>query len=215
MDRGALYIAYGERAKAQARASINTLHKHAPDLPVTVVSDRPMPDGVQTIIRPDADLGARTYKTSMYVLSPYQQTLFLDADTEVRASPRAGFNLLGYVDMVLAQDVNRVFAYNKWPHLRPEEVRETVALLGTAHHMYFNSGVIFFNKNERVEEVMHMWHEEWRRFGNQDQMALLRAIHACPVRIAPMRHPWNSHRTHEASFVFHKHRQARRDGAPK
>jgi hypothetical protein len=62
--------------------------------------------------------------------------------------------------------------------------------------------------------MMAAWHEEWQRFGAHDQMALLRAIHRCPVRIAPMREPWNTHKRGVAALVFHNHRQARREGAP-
>lgn len=212
-DRGALYIAFGERARAQAAQSIRTLRQHAPDLPVHVVGDGNIA-GAEVALRPDQDAGARAYKTAMYTLSPFQQTLYLDADTEVRASPRAGFDLLGYVDLVLAQDVTRVLAQNHWPHLVAEEVAATRQALGTDQHMYFNSGVIFFNRNARVERMMAAWSDEWNRWGKHDQMALLRAIHQHPVRIAPMRECWNTHRAHQVTFVYHKHRQARRPGAP-
>lgn len=215
MTRGVLYIAFGERARQQAQLSIGTLRRHAPELPVAVVSDAPL-DGAELIERPDADAGARAYKTAMYSLSPFAETLFLDADTEVLRSPEPGFRLLRWVDLVLAQDVNRNFADNRWPHLVAEEVEATAREIGSSgQHMYFNSGVIFFRRNERVEAMMTAWHEEWQRWRAHDQMALLRAIHRCPVQIAPMRAPWNTHRRQQAAFVWHKHRQARREGAPR
>lgn len=213
-SRGALYIAYGDRAREQAIKSIETLRYHAPSLPVAVVSDSPLSD-VELIQRPEADLGARTWKTQMYHLSPFEQTLFLDADTEIRSSPSAGFSMLDYVDLVLAQDVMRVFADNTWPHLNREEVAATKSEIKTAQHMYYNSGVIFFRRNERVKAMMTAWHEEWQRWKMHDQMALLRAIHRCPVRIAPMRELWNTNKAPAAVFVYHKHRRARREGAPR
>lgn len=212
--RGVLYIAFGERAQEQVQVSLRSLGKVAPGLETLVVSDKEV-FGSKTLIRPDQDAGARAYKTSIYDLSPFDQTLFLDADTEVRASPGAGFTLLGYVDIVLGQDVTRVFENNRWPSLLPAEVKTTKAELGTGHHMYFNSGVIFFNRNERVERMMGAWADEWNRYGRQDQMALLRAIHKYPVRIAAMRSPWNTHHSGEAQFVYHRHRAARREGAPR
>ena len=211
---GVLYVAYGEAARAQALRSITSLRRFAPGLPVAVVSDTPLGD-TEHIYHPEADRGARTQKTQMYRLSPFEQTLFLDADTELVGSPEPGFRLLEFVDLVLAQDVTRNFADNKWPHLNQEEVAYTEQVLGTRHHMYFNSGVIFFRRNERVAAMMDAWHEEWKRFGMHDQMALLRAIHRCPVTIAPMRAPWNTHIRSQAAFVYHKHRQARREGAPR
>lgn len=211
--RGVLYVAYGEKALVALQHSLRSLGKYAPGLAVRVVSDREV-FGAQTILRPEADPGARRYKTDMYNLSPFAQTLFLDADTELRASPEAGFKLLGYVDMVLGQDANRVFEYNKWPALLPAEVKATKAELGHGHLMYYNSGVIFFNRNPRVEALMSAWADEWNRYGRQDQMALLRAISRSPVRIAAMRQPWNTHIGSEARFIFHRHRTARREGAP-
>lgn len=214
MERGVLYVAYGEKARKMAQASILTVRRHAPGLPVAVVSDAPLAGADVHVFHPEADRGARTQKTQMYRLSPFDETLFLDADTEMRASPEPGFRLLQLVDLVLGQDVNRNFADNKWRHLRAEEVTFTEQALGTRQHMYFNSGVIFFRRNERVAAMMAAWHEEWQRFGMHDQMALLRAIHRCPVRVAPMREAWNTHKRGVAAFVFHNHRQARREGAP-
>lgn len=214
--RGVLYVVYGDRARAQFLHSRASLRSVAPSLSVAVVSDTPIEvDDVVTIIHPNADPGARVYKTGMYSLTPFEDTLFLDADTIVKSSPEPGFNLLKCVDLVLAQDVNRNFATNKWPHLNPEEVKITGEEIGSRHHMYFNSGVIFFTRNERVERMMTAWADEWNRYGQQDQMALLRAIHKNPVRIAPMRAPWNTHHEREAVFVYHKHRAARREGAPR
>lgn len=215
MDRGVLYVAFGDKARSLVEQSVASLRAITPGLEVAVVSDTPHPAADRSIIRSDADAGARTWKTQMYFLSPFAQTLFLDADTIVRSSPGAGFTLLGYVDIVLGQDVNRVFEYNKWPYLFPDEVRATKTELGTGHHMYFNDGVVFFNKHPRVEALMMRWIVEWQRWGKQDQMALIRAIGQCPVRIAAMRAPWNTHHSHQAEFVYHKHHAARREGAPR
>jgi hypothetical protein len=213
-EKGILYVAYGENARIQVRTSIQTVKKFARKLPVAVVSDTLFMAADKNIYHPESDRGARTQKTQMYRLSPFKLTLFLDADTEMLSSPDAGFELLQYVDLVLCQDVTRNFADDHWQPHNKEEVAETVKALGTGQHMYFNSGVIFFQRNERVSALMDAWHEEWLRFGTHDQMALLRAIHRCPVRIAPMRSPWNTHHRNEARFIFHKHRQARREGAP-
>lgn len=214
-DRGVLYIAYGDRARLQAQNSIRTLRRFNKSLTVALVGDKKMQEADRFIFHPEEDRGARTQKTQMYRLSPFKKTLYLDADTELLSSPEPGFNLLHYVDLVLAQDVTRIFIQNHWPHLKAEEVAYTNQTIKTGHHMYFNSGVIFFNRNERVEALMTAWHEEWCRWKMHDQMALLRAILLHPVRIAPMRAPWNTHHRSNAAFIYHKHRQARRDGAPR
>jgi hypothetical protein len=213
-EKGVLYVAYGVKAREQAQNSMQTLRRQMRGIPVAVVSDSELKGADYYIHHPEEDRGARTQKTQMYRLSPFKNTLFLDADTELISSPTPGFDLLNYVDLVLGQDVNRIFIENHWPHLNQEEVTHTKKVIGTSQHMYFNSGVIFFRRNERVQAMMVAWYEEWCRWKMHDQMALLRAIHRFPVRIAPMRAPWNTHHRSGAAFVFHKHRQARREGAP-
>lgn len=213
-EKGVLYVAYGDNAREQARGSIQTVRAKAHGLPVAVVSNTPLMAADHQIYHPEADKGARTQKTQMYRLSPFEQTLFLDADTEMLSSPAAGWELLKYVDLVLCQDITRNFADDHWKPHNKDEIAATIKQIGIAQHIYFNSGVIFFRRNERVAALMDAWYEEWQRWSLHDQMALLRAIHRCPVRIAPMRAPWNTHRQSEAKFIFHKHRAARQAGAP-
>lgn len=213
-DRGVLYIAYGEKARRLAGISIRTLREHAPDLPVAVVADSPLDEADHLVEHEEADRGARTQKTSMYRLSPFKETLYLDADTEVVASPEAGYRMLQWVDLVLGQDVHRRLADATWHSLTKEERDATIKEIGTDDVLYYNSGVIFFRRNERVEAMMSAWHSEWQRWRKHDQMALLRAIYSNPVRIATIREPWNTHLKSKARFVYHKHRKAARKGAP-
>lgn len=212
--RGVVYVAYGERARAQAQESIASVRVHAPSLAVAVVSDTALLGADIQIQQADVDKGARALKTRMYELSPFAETLYLDADTVLLASPDAGYKLLGAVDVVMAQDVVRNFADQRWPHLVAAEKAATLAEIGSAHHMYFNSGVVFFGRSPRLKTFMRAWHEEWSRWRQHDQMALLRALHRSPVRIAPIREVWNTHVRSRAVLVHHKHRQARRQGSP-
>jgi len=214
-EEGALYVAYGERAREQARVGINSLREQAPGLPVAIVSDSPFPGADHSIIHVEVDRGARAQKTRIYSLSPFRRTLFLDADTRVLASPVPGFALLQYADLVLAQDPRKSFADVTWPDLNREEMAATRKELASPHLCYFNSGVVLFRRSERNRRLFQRWHQEWKRWQRHDQMALLRAMQQEPVRLMAMRHPWNTHKRHEAQFVFHAHRTASREGAPK
>lgn len=212
--RGALYVAYGDRAREQARESMDSLHGVAPELPVAVVSDEPLEGADHQVLHVEMDRGARAQKTRMYSLSPFERTLFLDADTRVLLDPQPGFGLLEATDVVLSQDPVRIFARQTWPHLNRQEMRATKEATSGGEHLYYNSGVIFFRRSERARALFQGWHQEWTRWGAHDQMALLRALHANPVRMAVVREQWNSHKRDVARFVFHAHRAARREGAP-
>ena len=214
-ERGALYVVYGEKAREQALESIATVREYAPELPIAVVSDRPLEGADYQIYHVDADPGARTIKTRMYSLSPFRETMFLDADTRLLQDPAAGFDLLKYADVVLSQDPVRIFADQTWPHLDPQEVKTTRAEVPAGGRLcYWNSGVVFFGRSIRAKELFQAWHAEWQRWGKHDQMALLRALHKHPVRMVAVRECWNTHKKALAQFVFHNHRTARREGAP-
>lgn len=214
-EEGALYVAYGEKAIANAEYSITTVKKLAPRLPIAVISDRKLAGSDFWIPHVDIDPGARAAKTRMYSLSPFRKTLFLDADTEVLADPLHGFRMLERVDVVMAQDPVRIFNQTTWAALNQEEVRVTKAETAGGEFNYYNTGVIYFRRNQAVQQLMQAWHEEWTRWARQDQPGMFRAMFNKPVRIAPMRAPWNTHHKDLASFVYHAHRRASRAGAPR
>lgn len=213
-DEGALYVAYGEKARAGASRSIESLRKFMPELPIAVVSDQDVRGRDYWIYHPDLSLGAREVKTRIYSLSLWKRTLYLDADTEIVGNGDGGFGLLDFFDVVLAIDPNKILSRAKWKALRPEEVEATKGEIGTAEVQYYNSGVIFFRRNERCRCFFQEWHKQWKRWQQQDQLALLRALYRQPVRVAPMREPWNTHRKSVARFVYHRHRTVARKGAP-
>jgi hypothetical protein len=209
-ERGVLYVAYGDAARHQAGISIRTLRKIDRDVPVAMVCAEPFPGVDIEIIETELDLGARMQKTRMYTLSPFERTLFLDADTEVISTTAQAFGLLDHWDVVLGQDPKRRFADVVTTPAQAEERRVTRQEIGTDEVMHYNSGVFAFRRDDRVQAMMACWHEEWKRWQMTDQMALLRALHKCPVRVAAMRWCWNTHREREARFIFHKYGQARR-----
>jgi hypothetical protein len=214
-DAGILYVAFGEKAILNVENSIQTVKKFAPTLPIAVVSDKQVKGADHIIFHVDIDAGARSAKTRMYSLSPFRKTLFLDADTEMKSDPMHGFGLLDHVDMVIAQDPVRIFRDNTWPALVQAEVEETIRETKGGEFLYYNSGVIFFRRSAANKGLFQAWNQEWTRWGRQDQPALFRAMYKHPVRIAPMRAPWNTHQKSQAQFIYHAHRRASREGAPK
>jgi len=214
-EEGVLFVAYGEKAIANVENSIRLVKKFAGKLPIAVISDKRV-EGADILIRHiEVDAGARAMKTRMYSLSPFRKTLFLDADTEMQSDPMHGFKMLDHFDIVIAQDPVRIFNQTKWPGLVGDEVKETIRETNGAEFLYYNSGVIFFRRSAANKRLFQAWNEEWTRWARQDQPAMFRAMYRNPVRIAPMRPPWNTHHKSQAEFIFHAHRRASREGAPK
>ena len=214
-EQGVLYVAYGEKAVSNVENSIRTIKKFARNLPIAVISDQKVDGADHHILHVDIDPGARAAKTRMYSLSPFRKTLFLDADTEVLANPEHGFRMLERVDMVMAQDPVRIFNQTTWPALNQEEVRVTKSETAGGEFNYYNTGVVYFRRNQAVQQLMQAWHAEWTRWAKQDQPGMFRAMFNNPVRIASMRAPWNTHLKDVAKFVYHAHRRASRAGAPR
>jgi len=143
--QGALYIAFGERHKAEARRSIASLRRASPALPIAVITDRaweidPLPD--RFLIRRCVE-GVMSKNTYAYD-SPFEETLYLDTDTVVAKDVTPIFGLLQHYDFGV-----RFYG----PQLNEPG--------GLTFHTQVQSGVLLFKKNLRVEGLFSMWREEY------------------------------------------------------
>ena len=201
---GIIYVAYGDLAIKGCQASmLSAKHQH-PGVQVAVVSDREVQGADFKIVQPSLDIGAREYKTNVYQYSPFDYTLFLDADTLVVGSLQAGFSTLvqGW-DVVMALDYRQTLS--RIDHIPPADVNDAIALVGTGEYPHYNAGMIFWRKGEAVERMYQLWHEEWSRFRFRDQAALVRAIYRSRVKLWTVSWQWNTHREEKAKHVFHNH----------
>jgi hypothetical protein len=187
MTHGVVYIAYGTPAMREATYSIETLKKVHPDWPVVVIGDRRIQ--CDRFIMFEDDTGGtpgRNAKTNLNNLTPFQQTLFLDADTRVFGSLSVGFDALtaGW-DLVIVPSQGSEFA-----HLDSDEREATFFELGE-NLVQLNTGVMWFKKSHRVDRLFSFWRTEWQRWKDKDQGALLRALHRCSLKIWLMGRPFN------------------------
>ena len=89
---GVLYVAFGETARREASASIKCLR----GLPVCVIGDEPLIGNELSFVPFDEPgPGARRAKLNMDLLTPFEQTLYLDADTRPKGDLSPGFDILG------------------------------------------------------------------------------------------------------------------------
>ena len=119
----------------QAQHSIKTLHEHC-SLPVTVFTDVPEEfehiDNV-TAVRHHGRWKQCVDKIEVYILSPYENTIYLDCDTEVLADPSTVFDSYPNEVMVCREILSK---------------REQQEWVGYADE--FNAGIIFYRRRPEV-----------------------------------------------------------------
>lgn len=194
MSRGICYIAYGQPALREAWRSIKTVMKVS-ELPIALICEQSTKfPKVEHVLFEDRSFGARRVKVMLDLLTPFDQTLYLDADTRVQsAAISVGFEMLdkGW-DLVLAPSENqgsRVFA-----HVDQEERQYTSEFLENTLPLQLQAGVMWFAKTDRSAALFRNWRKEWLIFKRHDQAALVRALDRTACRIWILSLDWNSRR---------------------
>jgi hypothetical protein len=156
-SQGALYVATGDAYIAEAARSAASLKAHNPDLPVTLFADRQVADPVFDDVRLVAGRHARNLDKVMCVAqSPYDRTLYIDADTLVcgRLAP-----LLAVLDKV------------EWAHAHaPRRFRgHEVSVLGEWMSQLPdslpmpNGGLLLFRRTAATQRILADWLELYQR----------------------------------------------------
>lgn len=216
MTSGVIYMTWGANAIQGADISMSTLWQYAPGTPVFVVGDAKAEEhyahkhGV-TFYRIDVDPfrgnGAHSFmagriKPLLAELSPFERSLYVDADTVFQSSPEPAFKLLDRWDFIVAETETRSLIDTV---AGPSESRDTAEWLGTPHILYHNSGMLFWRKNKATSRLFDLWSEEWQRFQNWDeQVALLRALLRSDVLFLNVPFTWNCREGKKAFFLHHQ-----------
>ncbi len=146
---GICYVAYGHSARVEAAESIKSLREHC-DLPVAVISDKPLrAPGIAHVYAPDADPGGRLAKLSLDQLSPFDATLYLDADTRVHGDISTGFGILGDGwDVAIATSTRQ--GDDVLGNCYEADRQATFEILGCRDVLALQAGVMFFRRCEAV-----------------------------------------------------------------
>lgn len=197
-----MIVAYGDNARREARGLLATLAAHT-HRPGAVVSDVPV-DGAIHVAAPDRDPGARLAKLNLDSLSPFDRTLYLDADTMVRGDISAGFSALaaGW-DVAIVPSMRQ--GSDSLGHLPADDRAATLGELWPEDVLALQGGVMWFRKSDAVSQFFAVWRAEWQRFRGFDQGALLRALQAVPLKVWLLGRPWNG-----GALIEHRFGRARR-----
>jgi len=204
--KGIVYIAQGDNARNQAQAAVKMLQRLGCDLPVAVIADQAI-EGACPIYCEDKadDPGARWAKVHLYDLSPFDDTLYLDADTRaMSAEISVGFDVLddGW-ELVITPSNNQGDDW-LW-HVGAAEREATETSFG-GRVAVLQGGVFWFRRCDAVRGLFEAWADEWQRYQGQDQAALLRAMRRAPVKCYLLGRPFNG-----GSVVKHLFKWARRE----
>jgi Nucleotide-diphospho-sugar transferase. len=219
---GILYMAFGEKAARAVRASHKSLRRVGVQIPACVVGSTPV-DGMQFIEwtgespfdasqKHNFQFRAGRIKPFLYGLTPFERTLYIDADTEFMEDILPGFEALSDYDVAIArEDLTLKQLYNKklagW-EINLKERDATVDELQAGESVFFlNSGVLFFRKCAAVEAAMRRWHDEWMRWQQWDeQLAFMRAFHKTPeAKVKVLEPEWNFPHRKEGIVIFHNY----------
>lgn len=170
-----------------ALISALTLRQHEPFLPITLLSDCRQWQGVDLrgtgisfrLVQPDLPVGAdafssRWIKTRLASLSPYRESLYVDADMLTRQPLGPLWQFLEQHPIGLVPDIKPLVSL--CDHVDPTEKACTLEAIG-GDAQQFNSGLMLWRAGE---------------FARQDQLALVRAIASSRIQVAALPASYNT-----------------------
>lgn len=207
---GIVYITFGKRSAAAALKSYESVCRYH-DIPAIAIGDYDPGDMMymewnhDSPWQDDEPVGQRFYagriKPFLYEYSPFDRTLYLDADTEICQPISTGFEVLDIYNLAIADDpriLENTFKNSKpgpaWDWIR-EQRDFTHDYIGKPSNPQINTGVIFFRKSKITRLFFKEWYKEWLRFPKWDeQMAFMRAEHNLrdKVEILHLVSKWNT-----------------------
>eukprot|EP01104_Vermistella_antarctica_P004354 TRINITY_DN14822_c0_g1_i1.p1 TRINITY_DN14822_c0_g1~~TRINITY_DN14822_c0_g1_i1.p1 ORF type:complete len:413 (+),score=82.02 TRINITY_DN14822_c0_g1_i1:164-1402(+) len=166
------YCSHEERCPAmeEAIASATSLRHHSPGIEnITLFTNYKMTDPVFTQVREITNVPEVMAKRSKIIgmcQTPYEKTLYLDADTLILDDLSSMFEILDVYDYAAARRVNdRVF--------------------DSEHGLQdsFNSGVLLYRMNHHVAQFYEAWQSHYLDFPESDQRPMWQAMREPHVRL--------------------------------
>lgn len=208
MNRGVLYVSYGENAHWECKESLLSLKRSNPELVACVLTDSPQQfrTHAKYVTRADSEPYGRWAKLNADVFSPFEHTLYIDADTRIHGKLTPLFDALeaGW-DFVAT--LSQQQGTHHWLNGLDESEREsTIDCVGFLPAQV-QGGLWSFVQNERTRDFFQAWREEWQSVGiEQDQAALSRALRYSPMKVALLGRAFNN-----GAVTNHRFGSARRD----
>jgi hypothetical protein len=190
MSCGAVYIITQDpRYVGLLLTSAASLKKTMPDLPITVFSQFPVDSPLfENVIRVEPTQDGFYDKSRLIQNSPYERTLFIDADTYVLEPVPELFALLDHFDCAATHEeyVNTDW-HSRYP--RPDIPSSFPEL---------NTGILMLKRSDRLHRVLEEWGNLYRNYLEEkpgqpinDQPFFRVAAYEGDVRIATLTREYN------------------------
>lgn len=188
-------IGVGDRAHTLAVRAYTRFRQLNPDIPGLILTERGRAAGVkyEVVVKdlPDDQLWvrARHIKVRLPEFVPWEQVLYMDADTMVNGDMSVGWSALdaGF-EFVITPSSNQDRAIF-W-HVDSIETMETMERFGSIP-LQLQGGMLLYQRTPATLALFETWHEEWAKRRGKDQAALVRALIRCPIRMWLLGRPFN------------------------
>jgi hypothetical protein len=187
-NKGILYITAGTEFTKAALRSARTVREVMPELPIHLFHD----GDSSALLNEAASISFftsavienphRRSKIDYLPLSPFEQTLYLDSDTELAAPIDDVFELLNRFDVALA-------------HAHRRNTKQTEAVWNVEIPQafpQFNGGVIAYRKTDAVLQFLNDWRDAFHQANiKKDQVTLRELLWSGDLRIATLPPEYN------------------------
>jgi hypothetical protein len=190
MSNGAIYIVTQDpRYVELLHISAGRLKTVMPDLPITVFSQFPVDRACfDKVIRVEGSSDGFYDKTKLIHESPYERTIFVDADIYVAKPFPELFPLLDRFDCAATHEE---YLDTDWFHRYPRpDIPESFP--------EFNTGIFLYKSSASVDRLLVKWNELYQRFMEEnpkvainDQPFFRVAAYESDVRIATLTREYN------------------------
>jgi hypothetical protein len=190
MSNGAVYIITQDQRYANLLlTSAASLKRVMPDLPITVFSQFPVESPhFDKVIRVEPTKDGFYDKTKLIRESPYDRTLFVDADIFVAEAFPELFPLLDRFDCAATHEE---YLNTDWSNHYP---REDIP----ASFPEFNTGILLLKRSDRTDRMLEDWGDLYKKFLDEkpnqqinDQPFFRVAAYYSDVRIATLTREYN------------------------
>jgi lipopolysaccharide biosynthesis glycosyltransferase len=149
LKKGVIYFVNGsDKHFPECLYSLKTLRKYHPKLPVTLFSTTEVTELYEkqfnSIIRINDSASPFKLKVKAMMNSPYEKTLYLDADTAIKGALHEIWEFLEIFEMAIARESHCNWDWNDFK-------------LFDFRGPDFNTGVIAYRKTEFVNEFLEQW----------------------------------------------------------